>query len=247
MKNIILTLLIAVTSFNSYASQDLKNFNNSYGKLLQKHVKLNQAKDNVMLNLVDYKPLKTSRELLKTSSLIKFVKVDDLTKNEQLAFWINAYNFYTLELVAKNIDDIKSIKDLGWLLNSVWDKYKFEIDGNKYSLNNIEHNIIRTKFKEPRVHFALVCASISCPDLLNAPYLAETLDEQLNSQTQSFLDNYTKGVVEKSGMVRVSKIFKWYGQDFNKGNALSFIQEYKEIDYKHGYIDYNWKLNSLND
>jgi hypothetical protein len=244
MKKLLAIILTMSFALNASAYSELHIFNNSYDKLLKKFVKTSHVKDGVILNVVDYKKLKTSKELFKTSSLIKLVEVEGLTEQEKLSFWINAYNFYTLELVAKNIDEIESIKDLGSLFSSVWDKYKFEIDGNHYTLNNIEHNILRTKFDEPRVHFALVCASISCPDLRNEAYTAFKVYDQLEDQTKKFLNNNTKGIIIDKGMVKVSKIFRWYGKDF-KPNKTEFIQKYNPIEYTHGYLDYNWNLNSL--
>lgn len=246
MKHLLTLILALVISFNANANTDLTNFNNSYNELLKQYVKNDRVKENTKLALVDYKNLKSDKILLKTSNLIKKVKVSTLSKDDQLAFWINAYNFYTIELIASNYP-VKSIKDLGSFFNSVWDKHKFEVEGKQYSLNNIEHSIIRPVFKEPRTHFALVCASISCPDLLNEAYKGEILDKQLDQQTKKFLNNDTKGVIVKSGMVKVSKLFRWYKQDFYDKNPLVFIQDYKNINYIHGYLPYNWNLNSLND
>jgi len=246
MKKFMLLLLSVFISFNAIASQELESFNSSYNSLLKEYVKNNQYKEGVNLSLVDYTKLKEDKNLLIASDLLKEVKVSTLSKEEQLSFWINAYNFYTLELVANNYP-VESIKDLGSFFNSVWDKHKFEVEGREYTLNNIEHSVIRPLFKEPRIHFALVCASISCPDLLNEAYDAKILNQQLEAQTKNFLNNPTKGVMIKNNMVKVSKLFRWYKKDFYNGNTLAFVQHYKKIPYIHGYLDYNWNLNSIND
>lgn len=241
---LVLTILVA---FNANADRALNKFDDAYDALLQKFVKDNQMKEGIKLTLINYKDMEKSDELLLASELIKDVKLKNLNPQQQLAFWINAYNFYTLELMANN-NKVDSIKDLGSFFNSVWDKYKFEIDGKRYSLNFIEHSIIRQQFRgESRIHFALVCASLSCPDLLNEPYTAEILDVQLEQQTKNFLNNPTKGVMMDGDKVRVSKLFKWYKKDFPDLNTLAFIQKYKEISYIHGYMPYNWNLNSLQD
>lgn len=170
------------------------------------------------------------------------------TENEKLAYWINAYNAFTVKLVIDNYP-LKSIKDIGGavtMLNSSWDIKFFQIGGVDFDLNTIEHEIIRKQFDEPRIHFAINCASISCPKLRNEAYVAEKLDEQLEEQAIGFLHNPLKNKISEKES-KVSPLFNWFLGDFTKNGTLSdFIQKYhskfnEENDIE--YLDYDWFLN----
>ena len=185
------------------------------------------------------------------------------TENEQLAFWINAYNSLTLQSIIDQNPLKESIRDIP----GVWKRRKFSIAGEAKTLDNIEHDTIRVDFNEPRIHVALVCAAISCPILLNEPYQAETLDEQLDEQVRQFIVSPHGFRIDRSeGRVYLSSIFKWYGQDWEPdyeiddkfaGNSkqravLNFLssylneddRKYLEVgDYKVRYLDYDWSLN----
>ena len=141
---------------------------------------------------------------------------------------------------------LKSIKDVGSLLSPVWDKPAGEIGGKRVTLGQIEHEILRP-MGEPRVHFAIVCASVSCPDLNNRPYTAARLDGQLDEQVRRFLGNKTKGVAVADNQIRISKIFDWFEEDFQRaGGVDAFVRRYRpnlpaspvEAD-----IPYDWDLN----
>ncbi len=171
------------------------------------------------------------------------------TKNEQLAYWINAYNAFTIQLIIRNYP-LKSIKDIGGKIpkvNSPWDIKFFFIGEEKMDLNTIEHNILRKKYDEPRIHFAIVCASKSCPVLLNEAFVSEKLEAQLARQTKEFLkdDFRNKITVDK---VQLSKIFDWFKSDFTtKGSLIDFLNQYAPVkinaDVKISYLDYDWGLN----
>jgi len=173
------------------------------------------------------------------------------SRNETLAFWINAYNAFTVKLILDNYP-VKSIKDLNpgvsvIFVNTVWDKKFFSIGGDKMSLNNIEHGILR-KMNEPRMHFTIVCASVSCPKLLNRAYEAPSLDNQLNQAAKDFLADNSKNQVS-ANKPKLSKIFDWFGGDFkvNGKSKIDFINQFtnSKIDKNAdiGYLDYNWNLN----
>jgi len=174
---------------------------------------------------------------------------DDWTKDEELAYWINVYNAFTVELIIKNYP-LKTIKDLGgsiYKVNTAWDIKFIHIGDEVYDLNNIEHGIIRSDFSEPRIHFAVNCASVSCPKLRNEAYVGSRLDEQLTDQVRDFLANETKNIVGSEN-ARLSKIFKWFSGDFTKNMSLvEFINQYSEVklteDTNLEYLDYNWNLN----
>lgn len=172
------------------------------------------------------------------------------SKDEQLAFWINVYNASTIQLIIRHYP-IKSIKDIAGIIpfvNSPWDVKFIHIEGQTYDLNNIEHNIIRKDFDEPRIHFALVCAAISCPKLRNEAYQAGSLDAQLEDQARAFFNNSAKNKISPKS-VQLSKLLDWYGSDFTKdGNSLiSVINQYSDVKVNASaeisYLSYSWDLN----
>jgi len=191
---------------------------------------------------VNYKAIKENQTEL-NNYLSLFSKTEPSStwiKNQKLAYWINAYNAFTIKLIIDNYPT-KSIKDI----SDPWDKKFVNINEKKVSLNYIEHDILR-KMNEPRIHFAINCASVSCPKLLNTAFLSQTLNSQLNNAAKRYI-NSKENKIEK-GNVRLSKIFKWFSSDFkNNGNVLDFINKYSiakvsnKENYK--YLDYNWSLN----
>lgn len=173
--------------------------------------------------------------------------------NEKLAYWINAYNAFTVKLILDNADQkITSIKDIGSkikipFVNTPWDVKFIKIGGKEMDLNNIEHGIIRKQFKEPRIHFALVCAAKSCPPLRNEAFVASKLNAQLDDQGVRFVNDSFKNDVSASKM-DVSKLFDWYGGDFKKTASIeTWINKYAKIKAKSGtkitYKEYYWDLN----
>jgi len=215
--------------------------------------------------LVDYSNLKNN-EIFKYY-LMKLIRTNPDTlksKNEKLAFWINAYNAFTIERILGSYP-IESINDLhrgGRILahvfgTTVWDEDFIDINNKKYSLNDIEHEIIRKQFKDPRVHFTLVCASISCPQLRSEAYEGYKLDSQLEDQARIFFADPTKNKFEiKNRVAYLSKILDWYESDFaeNDKQLLKFVSRYIRTDLRKDiqsnidsweieYLDYNWDLN----
>lgn len=176
---------------------------------------------------------------------------ENWSKNEQLAYWINAYNAFTVQLILENYP-LETIKDIGSkiqvpFINTPWDIKFIRIGGESYDLNNIEHNILRKNFNEPRIHFAIVCASLSCPTLRREAYKAEILEQQLSSQAKLFLVDQTKNQIGKND-IKISKIFSWFKADFTKkGSLIDFLNHYSpvEIDFKAkiSHMDYDWSLN----
>jgi len=174
---------------------------------------------------------------------------DEWTREEKLAYWINAYNAFTVKLIINHhpVSSIKDIKKGIPLINSVWDIKFFEIGGNRMSLNEIEHSMLRKEFDEPRIHFSIVCASGSCPKLRNEAFTAEKLEQQLESQAIDFINDRTKNEIEMEE-IRISSIFKWFNGDFTKnGTVQEFIRPFSEQDFissaKVKYLQYNWNLN----
>jgi hypothetical protein len=174
------------------------------------------------------------------------------SKNEQMAYWINAYNAFTIKLVIKHYP-ITSIKDIGSkfqipFVNTPWDIKFINIGKEKMDLNNIEHGQLRKNFEDPRIHMALVCASKSCPILLNEAYTADKLNTQLNKQSSSFLADPFRNKIT-SDKAQLSMIFKWYGMDFNKKGASvrSFVNDHSKVQLTPKgditYLEYDWGLN----
>ncbi|MBT9392627.1 DUF547 domain-containing protein [Hymenobacter sp. NST-14] len=163
---------------------------------------------------------------------------------EQMAFWINAYNAYTIRLILDNYP-LKSIKDIG----EPWKKEFFSIGGQKMSLDNIEHGILRKQFNDPRIHFALVCASISCPPLRPEAYSAARLSAQLDDQARAFLNNPGKNRITAAS-AQLSSYFDWYKDDWNADgqSVVKWVNRYSKTritdNTNIGYLDYNWNLNA---
>ena len=217
--------------------------------------------------LVDYKKLQTNRQELDQFNQ-SFAKVNTETYNswsepEKLAFLINAYNSFTLQSIIDQNPLKKSIRDI----SGVWTRRKFAIAGLEKTLDNIEHDILRKEFNEPRIHMALVCAAMSCPILRNEAYTAENLDSQLDDQTRKFITSSQGFEIDREQkIVYLSSIFKWFGKDWianygidNKFTGskkekavLNFISQYlssqdrqylEQGNYKISYLKYDWSLN----
>lgn len=180
------------------------------------------------------------------------VKPEHLSRGEQMAFYINAYNAWTIKLILENYPGVKSIKDLGSLFKSPWKKKFVKIDSKTITLDNIEHDILRPNYKDPRIHFAVNCASISCPPLLDEPFTGSALERQLEDAAISFINDPQSNFV-KGDKLYVSRIFKWFGEDFNN-DILGYVRSYSRGDLakrikdagnklKVKYLDYDWSLN----
>ncbi len=175
-------------------------------------------------------------------------------QEEKLAYWINAYNAFTVLLIIENYP-LTSIKDLNSLIsipfiNTIWDKEFIHISDFSYSLNDIEHGILRKQFEEPRIHFAINCASVSCPNLRSEAYTAENLFSQLEMQSRLFINDESKNLIGNKNL-KISKIFSWFGGDFKKNETLiAFLNKYSEVDIKENadisFMEYDWSLNDSN-
>lgn len=211
-----------------------KNKHARWNQQLQKYV---DAQGNV-----DYKKWHSEKNQLDAylQTLEKMPPLSMSSKEAQLAYWINAYNALTVQLILENYP-LKSIRDL----DDPWDKPCFETKGKSYSLGDIEHQILR-KMSEPRIHFAINCASASCPKLLNEAYQEKQMELQLTQVTQDFLKDSTKNTLRQEEL-KLSRIFLWYGKDFgSKEERLEFISRYGRIKLdrpKIEYLPYDWSLN----
>ena len=206
-------------------------------------------KHGTSLAIVDYATLQQNGAIEKVYQQISSFPVASLgNREERLAFYINTYNILALKMVVDHWP-VKSIKDIGSFFRPVWGKQAGSIGGQTVSLDDIENNHIRP-MGEPRIHLAIVCASVSCPDLRNEPYIAINLNQQLDQQTKAFLHNEKKGLRVEKGEVLVSKIFSWFAQDFKlAGGVDAFIRSYRQdIPVTlpiNADIDYDWSVNGF--
>ncbi|MFT4660112.1 MAG: hypothetical protein ACI8XB_000370 [Patiriisocius sp.] len=192
---------------------------------------------------VDYQGISGDERFEQYLNLLMSSHPDDTwTKNERMAFWINAYNAFTVKLINDNWP-VKSIKDI----SNPWGKSFIQIENATYSLEDIEHKILRKKFDDPRIHFAINCASVSCPKLQNYAFIDVKLNAQLEESAVEFMNDPVRNVVTKDN-AQISKIFDWFKGDFTKNGSLkAYINKYSKIkvseEGKLSYMDYNWKLN----
>jgi len=263
--NLKFRLILVLAFLNGFAAiavypegQSFDHAFGNYGRLLSVHVKS---------GLVDYEAIQKDPGLL-NATVAEFgdltqTAFSSFSKNQKLAFWINAYNLFTIQAIVDNYP-VQSIKDI----DGVWDELTFLVVGQQLTLDNIEHDILRKQFDEPRVHVALVCASTSCPELWNRPFTADSIGHQLDLRSGAFVRDSTRNrwdVDERK--VYLSKIFNWYGNDFRdqylpakpfpkmKGKdgatahffyryaAESTRSEMTEGSFKVKHLKYDWSLN----
>jgi len=247
------------------------SFDHSYAafsELLAKHVKWN-AKGTT--TAVDYNGFKKDRaalgKVLASLSGVTQAQFDKFSRDEQLSFLINSYNAFTVELILTEYPDLKSIKDLGSLFSSPWSKDFFSLLGKKRTLDWVEHKQIREsgKYREPRIHFVVNCASIGCPALRPEAVTPPTLEASLEDSTKRFFSDKTRNYYDASDdELRVTKLLDWYEGDFTQGDMgitsrEQFLARYAaelsddpavqarikagKIDIDH--TDYDWALNKL--
>ncbi len=193
---------------------------------------------------VNYKMMKSHQ--IELESYINLLQNNPLknnwTRNQKLAYWINTYNAFTLKLILDNYP-VSSITDIAG--GKPWDKKWIPLGGKVYSLNQIENDIIRPQFKEPRIHFAVNCAAKSCPKLGNFAYTAGNLNAKLTSQTKAFVNSSENEM--SSNNIKISKIFEWYKSDF--GVLNTFLNKYSttkiNTDATVEYNEYDWSLNGM--
>lgn len=236
----LILLLLGVVTINGQT-------HNIFTDILQKYV---------TDGLVNYKALAQNQDFETYLNQLSNTDPSTFSEKKELAFWINTYNAFTIKAILDSYP-VKSINDIKFGEKSVWDENFIPINKKKYSLNEIEHKILRAKFKEPRIHFAIVCASISCPELRNEAYEADKLDEQLQEQTVKFLRDKKRNSFDlKNKKADISKIFEWFGEDFGKSDKdiLMYISNFLPDDVRNdikqninewtiSYKKYDWNLN----
>ncbi len=213
-----------------------------YGRLLGKYV--------TPAGTVKYKDWKASADdlaaLQKITSQIASGGPADSSRDGRFAFHINAYNAWMLRLVLDSYP-IKSVQDIAPDFG-VFTAPRITVAGKKISLNQLEKEMLIPEYKDPRVHFAINCASIGCPPLLNSAFTAAKLSAQLDTQTKSFANKGVGAVLVTGKKVKLSSIFDWYAADFKaSGGAVAFLNKHRTdpipADAKVSYFDYDWSLN----
>ena len=192
---------------------------------------------------VNYKALKANPAVLVAycQLLADHLPQENWSREEQLAYWINTYNAFTMKLIVDNYPTASILRFDG---GKTWDVKRIVLGGKKYSLNQIENEIIRPQFKEPRIHFALNCAAKSCPPLYNHAYTAANLDTVLETRARQFINNPDYNTLS-ANKATVSKIFDWYGADF--GDLKKYLNRYAKTPLKSTatitFKEYDWNLN----
>jgi hypothetical protein len=236
----------------------------AWNTLLKKHVRwLPDGKQS----RVNYKGFAADRAVLKTVleafSAVPKATFDGWSRPQQMAFLINAYNAFTVEIILTKYPEIQSIKELGFFNRGPWKNEFFTLLGDKRHLDWVEHEQLRPVYKDPRIHAGVNCASIGCPALRDEAFTADKLDAQLDDGMKRFMGDRTRNRV-KGGEVQVNNIFKWFKEDFNSG--YRGIDKLEDLLAQHAeqltdkpeeqaalraktlpvsYLDYDWSLNDV--
>ena len=244
IQNILFTVALIILPASSVATEpDWSGYNH----LLQTYVQAGEKHD-IELSMVDYQSLKADPHWPRLlTNLAAFDEKNLASKAEKLSFWINAYNILAIKTVLDHWP-LQSIRDAGSFFSPVWKKPAGIAAGSMRTLHTIEHEILRP-MAEPRIHFAIVCASVSCPDLKASAYDATHLNAQLDTQAKLFITQPTKGVSIQGHKIHSSKIFDWFEDDFQEqGGVIAFIRKYRDDLPKKprlaSHLDYDWSLNT---
>ena len=234
MKKLLLLLIIVLTFSQGYAQTSIFN------DLLQKNV----TEDGI----VDYKSLKENEAKLDNyiTYLEKTSPEKSWSENKQKAFWINAYNAYTVKLILENYP-LKSIMNIKKKGKDAWNIPFAKVGNKTYTLNHIEHEILRKNFNDPRIHVGVNCASGSCPQLGNFAFTEQNYETKTNKLMKKFVNDTSRNKISKK-KVQISSIFDWFKGDFTKnGSVIDYLNKYSDIKIsskaKISYLKYDWTLN----
>jgi hypothetical protein len=239
-----------------------------WSQLLKEHVRWNVNRTASQVDYAGFLDKQTAlSQYLKRLSAVSRPEFDSWNRDQQLAFLINAYNAFTVELILTEYPDTESIKELGSFFSSPWKKKFFRLLDKPQNLDGIEHDLIRGsgRYREPLIHFAVNCASIGCPALMDEAFVAEKINQQLLESTRSFLNDRSRNRFDaNTGTLEISSIFDWYAEDFTKGwrgygSLHDFFRTHADWitddeaaaerlvggKLKIEFLVYDWKLNSL--
>jgi hypothetical protein len=259
------TLLLSAAALPlGAAAQSFDHSHAAWTTLLKKHVLLLRGGQATQVRYAGFAADRAAlKAYLDTLSAVSEATFNGWSKPQQAAFLINAYNAFTVELILTKYPDLKSIKDLGGLLSTPWKPKWVPLLGDKVSLDDIEHEMLRKRgrYDDFRVHFAVNCASIGCPALREEAFVPERLDAQLDEQTLRFMSDRSRNRF-RNGRLEVSKIFDWFGEDWRLGHRgitslPMFLARYadqladapadreriRNQQAEVVFTDYDWKLN----
>lgn len=260
MRAILWILLLCLGLIGNVAAESFDTTHAQWDALLHRHV---QWSSDGTTSTVDYAGFATERAVLRdylqTLAAVTPAQFAGWPEAEQQAFLINAYNAATVELILQRWPKLESIRDLGGWLRTPWQRSFVPLLGETRSLDDIEHELLRGApgFAEPRIHFAVNCASVGCPALRPEAYIGAQLDAQLRDQTRRFLRDRSRNRYADGGL-QVSRIFEWYGDDFDRvGGVAGFLADHAdalglddaseealrsgELDIE--FLPYDWSLN----
>ncbi|MFQ5602375.1 MAG: DUF547 domain-containing protein [bacterium] len=261
-------LLLVQMVFAGGDSEIAKKLSQADGPIQPDHRLFTEVlQDHVKAGVVDYQAIKADPRFENYIESLRQTDPYQIRSEDFLSFWINVYNAFTIKIVCDNYP-LKSLTDLhtgGFIIShiikkTVWDKKYVELNGQKYTLNFIEHKLLRP-IGDARVHFALVCAARSCPPLRSEAFESSRLDAQLNDQGRIFMSQTDKNRFDFANkVIYLSKIFDWFSEDFEKnGQSLlqfltpflsseqtAFLEKYR-YDVKIKHTDYDWRLNRKNE
>jgi hypothetical protein len=245
-----LALVLALVSSTAGAAAD----EGAWARLLERHVRPG-AIAGIRLAVVDYAALRDDPDYPRALQALAAPLPAGWAEADRLAFWINAYNLLAIKAVVDRYP-VASIRDGGSFVRPIWKRPVGLAGGRERTLDEVEHEILRRELREPRVHFAIVCASLSCPDLRREPYVADRLDAQLAEATRAFLANPGKGVEPgpEGRTARVSSILRWFAGDFGgPEGVVRFIRRAADPVLADRlarleaagltYLPYDWSLN----
>ncbi|MBT6377726.1 MAG: DUF547 domain-containing protein, partial [Flavobacterium sp.] len=197
---------------------------------------------------VDYQSLKNNETLL--DNYLAYIQNNEPTKewssNKKKAFWINTYNAYTIKIILNNYP-LKSIRDIKIDGKTAWKIPFVKVGQKRYTLDQIEHKILRKKFNDPRIHVGINCASVSCPRLWNFAFTEDNIASSLDNLMKEFINNTTRNKISKNNL-EISEIFNWFSKDFIKnGTIINYLNTYAAIKISEKasikYLTYDWSLN----
>jgi hypothetical protein len=262
VKSLALVFLLLPLCISAAADFD----HSEWDSLLKRHI---NVINGGVATAVDYSAMAADRaeirHYLGQLAQVPRTTFDAWPEAAQLAFLINAYNAWTVDLILVDYPAIDSIRDIGFLLSSAWNQKIASLFGEPLTLDDIEHKMIRGwgRYKEPRIHFAVNCAAIGCPALRGEAYIGDRLEQQLEDSTKLFLSDRSRNNYS-NGRMNVSSIFDWYQEDFERGwagvdSVAEFLANYAQElgldaatskrlrrgDIQLRYLRYDWRLNDI--
>lgn len=244
------TLLFASMHARAAEGLALQEFHRLYQSVLNDAV-YEGSKNGVEVNLVDYASLRRDKRLVQLMAFLAEYDHEQLQdKSDRIAYFLNAYNIMAINKVCENWP-LKSLRSLGNVFRPVWVHDCGKLNDEAMTLRILEHDILRQQ-GEPRIHFALNCASVSCPDLRTEPYTGNQLEAQLYDQTMRFFRQQGKGLRTEENRIWLSPLLDWFAEDFEElGGLEAFLSEYlpqppegSSWD-KQGFLDYDWDVNCI--